>query len=277
MIEAEALLTRLFEAFNRHDFPAVAAGLCDDVDWPDQTRGGRLVGHAAVRDYWDTNSQFIHVEVTPIAFAIEDDGRVRVDINQVVRGATGSLWSDIQVRQYYTLRDGQVSRMDIEHLDQPPLRHDTLASPQAEAQSRPRRRAEGAVTSRVDGQEGGRAADASVETLLSELYDAINRQDIDAVMALFEPDARIPDSLESDTLVGTEQIRAYYLRQFATIQVNTSLLSTRLMPDDRVAASLLVQLRGSEGGTWGEGRVEATYRIHAGKIREMVVDSTAGI
>jgi hypothetical protein len=277
MIEAEALLTRLFEAFNRRDFPAFAAGLCDDVDWPDETRGGRLVGHAALRDYWDANSHSIDVEVTPIVFAIEDDGRVRVDVNQVVRGVTGSLWSDIQVRQYYTLRDGQVSRMDIEHLDQPPLRHDILASPQPEAQSRPGQQMGRAVTGRVEGQEDGRAADASVEALLSELYDAINRQDIDAVMALFEPDARIPDSLESDTLVGHDQIRAYYLRQFATIQVSSSLLSTRLMPDDRIAASLLVQVHGSEGGTWGEGRVEATYRLHAGKIREMVVDSTVGI
>ena len=140
---------------------------------------------------------------------------------------------------------------------------------------------EGTLTSRMDGQKDGqrdgRAADASVEALLSGLYDAIGRQDIDAVMALFEPDARIPDSLESDTLVGHDQIRAYYLRQFATIQVSSALLSTRLMPDDRVAASLHVQVHGSEGGTWGEGRVEATYRIHAGKIREMVVDSTAGI
>lgn len=277
MIEAEALLTRLFEAFNRHDFPAVAAGLCDDVDWPDQTRGGRLLGHAAVRDYWDSNSQFIHVEVTPIAFAIEDDGRVRVDVNQVVRGATGSLWSDIQLRQYYTLRDGQVSRMDIEHLDRPPPRPDTLASPQADAQSRPRRRMEGALPRRMDGHKDGVAADASVEALLSALYNAIDRQDIDAVMALFEPDARTPDGLESETLVGHDQIRAYYLRQFALIHVSLSLLSTRQMPDGRVEACLHVQVRGAQGGPWGEGQIQATYRLRAGRISEMVVNSTAGL
>lgn len=118
MTEAEALLTQLIEAYNRHDFETFAAGLREDVNWPDQTRGGRLEGHAALRDYWNANSQSIRVEVTPIAFAALDDGRIRVDLNQVVRGVTGSLWSDIQVRQYYTLRDGQVSRMDIESLDE---------------------------------------------------------------------------------------------------------------------------------------------------------------
>lgn len=119
MTEAEALLTHLFEAYNRRDFPAFAAGLRDDVDWPDQTRGGRLIGHAAIRDYWDANAQAIQVEVNPIAFALEKDGRVRVEVNQVVRGLTGSLWSDIQVRQYYTLHDGLVSRMDVERLEEP--------------------------------------------------------------------------------------------------------------------------------------------------------------
>lgn len=113
MHEAEALLTRLFEAYNRRDFAAFAACLQDDVDWPNQTGGGRLVGHAALRDYWTLNDQSIQVEVTPYAFNIEEDGRIGVDVNQVVRGLTGSLWSDMQVRQYYTLRDGRVSRMDV--------------------------------------------------------------------------------------------------------------------------------------------------------------------
>ena len=128
MTDAEALLTRLFEAYNQRDFPAFAAALRDDVDWPDQTRGGRLIGHAALRDYWDTNAQFIQVEVTPITFALQDDGRMLVEVNQVVRGLTGTLWSDIQVRQYYTLRDGLVSRMDVRLSRNRVLRHDPFGS-----------------------------------------------------------------------------------------------------------------------------------------------------
>lgn len=122
-----------------------------------------------------------------------------------------------------------------------------------------------------------RAADASAEALLIGLYDAIDRQDVDAVVALFGPNARIPDSLEGATLVGRDHIRAYYLRQFAAIHVSCSLLSTRLLPDDRVEAFLHVQVRGAEGGSWGEGRVQATYRIDGGKITEMIVDTSVGI
>jgi len=129
----------------------------------------------------------------------------------------------------------------------------------------------------MDGEDDRHEADAAVEALLTALYDAIDRQDLEAVVALFGPDARIPDSLESVTVVGRDQIRAYYLRQFATIQVGTSLLSTRRLPDGRFEADLHVQLRGAAGGSWGERRVKATYRIDDGKISEMVVDEAVGI
>lgn len=113
MTDAEALLTKLFAAYNRRDFATFSAGLHDGVDWPDQLRGGRLKGRAALEAYWGVIDQAIQVEVTPIAFALEQDGRIRVELIQVVRGLTGSLWTDIQVRQYYTLRDGLVWRMDV--------------------------------------------------------------------------------------------------------------------------------------------------------------------
>lgn len=129
----------------------------------------------------------------------------------------------------------------------------------------------------MDGDNDRHAADGSVESLLGGLFDAIDRQDIDAVLAHFASEARIPDSLESAIVVGRDQIRAYYLRQFATIHVSASLLSTRRLPDGRVEADLHVQLRGAEGGSWGERRVKAIYRIDDGRISEMVVDEAVGI
>ena len=83
--------------------------------------GERGVGVAALRAYWVAQDQAIHVELTPIDFGLEADGRVGVEVNQVVRGLRGSLWSDIRLREYYTLRDGRVSRMDVVRLEEPSL------------------------------------------------------------------------------------------------------------------------------------------------------------
>jgi hypothetical protein len=42
------------------------------------------------------------------------DGRVAVEVAQVVRSLDGAVLSEAAVRHVYTLRDGLVARMDVE-------------------------------------------------------------------------------------------------------------------------------------------------------------------
>ncbi len=117
MEDAQALLTRFFDAYNRGDWAAFSALVTADIDWPNQTGGGRLIGQDALKAYWTENSQSIRVELAPVTFTPLPDGRIQVDLNQTVHNAnTGQLWSDICVRQTYVLRDGLVARMDVEPL-----------------------------------------------------------------------------------------------------------------------------------------------------------------
>lgn len=117
MDDAQALLTRLYEAYNRRDFAAFSALLTADVDWPDQVQSGRLIGHEAVAAYWSANDKVITVDSAPVSFSTLPDGRIAVDVNQIVRNLAGQIWSDSCVRQIFTLRDGKVARMDVEPLD----------------------------------------------------------------------------------------------------------------------------------------------------------------
>ncbi|PHY12716.1 hypothetical protein CSW58_10750 [Caulobacter sp. B11] len=113
MSPAERLLTLLFEAYNHRDFAVFSAGLHPQIDWPDQTRGGRLVGLEALEAYWARNDEIIRVEVTPIRFERLADDLIRVHVNQVVRNLAGGLWSDLEVLHDYSFRDGLVSRLDL--------------------------------------------------------------------------------------------------------------------------------------------------------------------
>lgn len=117
MDDAQALLTRLYEAYNRRDFTAFSALLTTDVDWPDQIQDGRLVGRDALAAYWAANDKVIKVDSAPVSFVDLPDGRVAVDVNQIVRNLAGQIWCDSCVRHIFTLRDGKVSRMDIEFRD----------------------------------------------------------------------------------------------------------------------------------------------------------------
>jgi hypothetical protein len=112
--DAEALLRGAYEAFNARDVEAVVALMHPDVDWPNAFEGGRVHGHDEVRAYWARQFAQIEPTVTPERFTERADGRIAVDIHQVVRSPAGEVLSDGVVVHVYELRDGLVARMDVE-------------------------------------------------------------------------------------------------------------------------------------------------------------------
>ena len=113
MTEEEKLLRRAYEAFNARDIEGGLALMHPDVDWTNGLEGGREVGHDAVRRYWTRQFGIIDSHVEPIGFGTDDQGRVVVDVHQVVRDADGNLITEGDIQHMYTLRDGLVERMDI--------------------------------------------------------------------------------------------------------------------------------------------------------------------
>jgi ketosteroid isomerase-like protein len=108
----EALIRDLYASFNARDIEAVLTKLHPDVDWPNAWEGGRLHGHDAVRDYWTRQFAAIDGRVEPTAITTEDD-TVRVTVHQTVRDLDGNVLSDDIVTHTYTIRDGQIVRMDV--------------------------------------------------------------------------------------------------------------------------------------------------------------------
>jgi len=117
MDDAQALLTRFYETYNRRDFVAFSAFLAPEVDWPDMVEGGRLIGPEALGAYWARNDKMITIDIAVVSIAALPDGRVVAAVNQVVRNLAGQVWSDTCERHIFTLRDGKVARLDIETLD----------------------------------------------------------------------------------------------------------------------------------------------------------------
>ena len=110
---AEELLRRAYEAFNARDIEAAVALMHADVDWPNTMEGTRVRGRAGVRDYWTRQFDVIDSRVEPLAFDARADGRIAVAVHQVVLDRTGALLSDGTVEHVYSIRDGQVERMDV--------------------------------------------------------------------------------------------------------------------------------------------------------------------
>jgi hypothetical protein len=111
---AEDVLRRTYSAFNARDVDAVLAVMHPDVDWPNAFEGGRVRGRELVRAYWARQFDQINPKVTPVAFAARDDGRVAVEVHQVVKSLEGEVLSEGPVVHVYLFVDGLVQRMDVE-------------------------------------------------------------------------------------------------------------------------------------------------------------------
>jgi hypothetical protein len=120
MAELERILRNAYSAFNARDLDAAVNLMHPEVDWPNAWQGGRVIGRAAVRDYWSRQFAAVSSQVEPEGFTAEADGSFTVDVRQVVHDVdSGELISDSHVRHRYRLKGGLIVRMDVL---KPPLR-----------------------------------------------------------------------------------------------------------------------------------------------------------
>jgi hypothetical protein len=113
-MDRKVQLRTMYVAFNARDIQEVLAQLAPDVDWPNAWEGGRVRGHDAVGDYWTRQWAEIDPSVEPTAFTSLPDGRIAVDVHQVVRGLDGTLLAENDVQHVYSFRGDLVLRMDVE-------------------------------------------------------------------------------------------------------------------------------------------------------------------
>jgi ketosteroid isomerase-like protein len=107
------LLTFVYEAFNRRDIDPILARMHPEVEWPNGMEGGWVYGREGVRDYWTRQWKTLDPRVEPTRFESEADGRIAVDVHQVVRDLDGKVLLDRTVQHVYRVTDGLIRRMEI--------------------------------------------------------------------------------------------------------------------------------------------------------------------
>jgi len=107
------ILLGAYRDFNARRIDAVLARMQPDVTWPNGWEGGYVHGHEGVRDYWTRQWAVLDPKVDPVQIRPETDGRVTVEVHQVVRDREGNLLADTKVRHVYSLQDGLIEKMEI--------------------------------------------------------------------------------------------------------------------------------------------------------------------
>jgi ketosteroid isomerase-like protein len=106
-------LRRVYQAFNRREFETVLSAMHSDVDWPNALEHTRLHGRDAVREYWKHQLESLEPVVEPQGFTAESNGRIAVEVHQVVHDKAGKLVVDQMIEHIYTIRGGLILNMEI--------------------------------------------------------------------------------------------------------------------------------------------------------------------
>ena len=103
----------LYAAFNRRDSSFVIDRMTADVSWPRAFKGGFVQGRDAVRSYWEEQWTEIDPRVEPVSITPLDDGRLSVEVHQVVRDLQGEVIADATVHHVYRFDGQEIASMEV--------------------------------------------------------------------------------------------------------------------------------------------------------------------
>lgn len=111
----EDLVNKAYAAFNAREIDTALSTMHPDVEWPKAFEGGYVSGHIAIKEYRTRQWTEINPTVQPVGFTERPDGTLEISVHQTVLDLTGSTIFHGIVKHIYTLQDGLLRRMDIEH------------------------------------------------------------------------------------------------------------------------------------------------------------------
>lgn len=107
------LLRAAYAAFNARDIDAALALMTPEVHWPKAFKGGFARGTEEVRAYWTEQWSEINPHVEPVAFHVEEAGKILVEVHQVVRDLAGAMLADEHVGHRFTIEHGLIQAMEV--------------------------------------------------------------------------------------------------------------------------------------------------------------------
>ena len=114
MADTKILIEQAYSAFNARDIDGALALMTQDVSWPKASEGGKVVGKEEIRTYWTRQWGEFDPHVEPLAITERDDGKVRVEVHQLVKSLHGDVLSDSEVVHVFTVNTGLIAAMDLE-------------------------------------------------------------------------------------------------------------------------------------------------------------------
>lgn len=118
------------------------------------------------------------------------------------------------------------------------------------------------------------------KTLIEQAYSAFNRRDIDGALALMTHDVSWPKASEGGRVVGKEEIRAYWTRQWGEFDPHVEPLAITEENGGKVRVRVHQLVKSLQGDVLSDSEVFHVFTLDSGLIAAMDLggesDSTAG-
>jgi ketosteroid isomerase-like protein len=111
--------------------------------------------------------------------------------------------------------------------------------------------------------------------LLTNIYAAFNRRDIDGVLASMRPDVDWPNGMEGGRVHGHEGVRAYWQRQWAKIDPHVEPINIEDDPAGNTVVNVHQVIRDLSGKVLKDQMVRHVYSFRDGLIERMDISSKA--
>ena len=105
--------------------------------------------------------------------------------------------------------------------------------------------------------------------MIEQAYAAFNARDIDAALALMTEDVRWPKASEGGTVVGKEEIRAYWTRQWGEFDPRVEPVAIAEEDGGRVRVRVHQVVKSLQGDLLAEGEVVHVFTVRDGLIAAM--------
>ena len=105
------------------------------------------------------------------------------------------------------------------------------------------------------------------------MYEAFNRRDIDGVLGAMAVDVDWPRAFQGDRVVGHEQVRDYWTRQWSEISPTVTPVSFRHRSAETIAVKVHQVVRDLEETIVDDGHVFHVYAFDGQLVKRMDVEA----
>ena len=118
----------------------------------------------------------------------------------------------------------------------------------------------------------GPADSDDVGDAIHRSYDAFNRRDIDSALALITDDVAWANGWEGGHVHGHDEVRAYWLRQWAAIDPHVEPRDIAIDRSGRVHVQVDQTVRDLDGNLLATAIVEHVYTMRSGRVASFDIE-----